>query len=469
MFNYLGSCLTVCPSGYYGATNYTCQLCTNTTPSCVVPVNFTSALAVEDYKYVMYITFNQEVVFSKSIDVLMDIKLVLSRLLATIADYVNSGIPFTFTILPNGTIRAVLSVDMTLLSPKFMVVFNDPNSIVAKNNNGTLQNVINTLSITSVDYYSPDIGSNAGTNTLTLFMAVLLLIFVFLGWLCVPLSFMHSLHTFQLIYLHIYVNYLMPANLYYYLKGLQLTVFSFLPNILAKGLPAGYLNINVPQRIVDLHGDFNFSRNAGSVLFVVLIYLVIGGLISMLSTRIIPNRVWRNLFSGMLQQRILYSAFHEIGFMFFLNVLFFGFMQFKDMTAPVPYEGFNIFVMLLFVIGMLVLPFAFLIKLIKHREDLEPIHDNFEFAYRFHKTEGVSLYFTLIYYFRGILFVVFLTALFSYPLGQLISLMLINLALLIMLLVVRPYKEVSVNVMHVLFELSLLFIEGLMTYGYFNP
>lgn len=62
----------------------------------------------------------------------------------------------------------------------------------------------------------------------------------------------------------------------------------------------------------------------------------------------------------------------------------------------------------------------------------------------------------------------FLTALFEYPLGQLISLMIINLALLVMLLVLRPYKEVSVNVMHILFELSLLFIEGLMTYGYYN-
>lgn len=248
--------------------------------------------------------------FKKSLDQLLDIKLSLTRMLATLADYVNSGIPFEYTVLPNGTIRVALKVDITLVSPKFSIIFTDPSSIISVINNGTLQNVINLLSVLSVDYYPPDTGVNAGTNTLTLFMSVALLIFVFLGWLFVPLSFMHALHTFQLLYLHIYINYIMPANLYYYLKGLQLTMMSFLPNILAKGLPAGYLNVNVPQRIVDLHGDFNFSRNAGSVLFIVLVYLFIGGLISILSTRIIPNRIWRNFFKGMLQQRILYSAFH---------------------------------------------------------------------------------------------------------------------------------------------------------------
>lgn len=40
------------------------------------------------------------------------------------------------------------------------------------------------------------------------------------------------------------------------------------------------------------------------------------------------------------------------------------------MTAPVPYEGFNIFIMLVFVLAMLILPFALIIKLAKHREDL---------------------------------------------------------------------------------------------------
>jgi hypothetical protein len=311
MYNYQGQCVTSCPSGYYGATNYTCQVCTNDVYACRYPVNFTTSFVIEDYNYVMYVTFNQPVVFNKSIDQIMDIKLALSRLLATIADYVNTGIPFTYTVLSNGTIRAVLNIDMTLINPKFLVVFTDPNSVIsAANSNSTLQNVVNYISLNSVDYYSPDVGSAAGTNTLTVFMSIALLIFVFLGWLFVPLSFLHTLHIFQLLYMHIYINYIMPANLYYFLNGLQLTMLRFLPNILAKGLPTGYFNSNVPQRIVDLHGDFNFSRNAGSVILVVIIYVLIGGLVSILSTRVIPNRVWRNLFKGILNQRFLYCSLH---------------------------------------------------------------------------------------------------------------------------------------------------------------
>lgn len=469
-FNFQGQCFTVCPAGYYGATNFTCQGCTPAIPACVLPVNFTTSLTIEDYKYIMYVTFNQPVTFNRSVDQIMNIKLVLSRRrLATIADYVNSGIPFDFTIMPDGTIRAVLKVDLTLLSPKFIVTFTDPNSVLSRTNNGTLQNIISTLSMESVDYYPTAIGSNAGTNTLTVFMSVVLLIFVFLGWFCVPLSFMHTLHTFQLLGLHIYINYFMPANLYYYLRGLQLTFLSFLPNILAKGLPAGYFNINVPQRIIDLHGDYNFSRNAGSVLFVVIVYFLFGGLISILSSRIIPNRIWRNLFKIMLNQRVLYAFFHEVVFMFFLNVLFFAVMQCRDMTVPVPYEGFNLFMMVVLVLAVVAFPTVVLVKLIKNREDLDPIYDNFEFAFRYHKTEGANLYFTLFYYLRGVLFAVFLGALFNYPLGQLLSLMIINVALLVALLVLRPYKEVSVNVMHIVFELTILFVEALMAYGYFNP
>lgn len=241
----------------------------------------------------------------------MDVKLILSRrLVASIADYVNNGIPFIYEILADGTIKIYLSVDMTLVSPKFVVVITDPNAITSKANGGTLQRTIDNIALSSLDYYPPSVGSQAGTNTLSLFMTVVVLIFMFLGWLFVPLSILPILHTFQLIYFHIYIDFIMPANFYYYLKGFYLSTLSFLPNILAKGLPNNYWNINVPQRIIDLHGDFNFSRNAGSILFVVIVYGIIAACVSFGASRVIPNKIWRNMFKGVFNQRFVFCSLH---------------------------------------------------------------------------------------------------------------------------------------------------------------
>jgi hypothetical protein len=186
----------------------------------------------------MYLKFNQRVNITKSLSEIMDVKLVLSRrLVASIADYVNNGIPFTYQILADGTIKIFLNVDMTLVTPKFVVVITDPNAIISATNGGTLQKTVDNLALVTLDYYPPSVGSEAGTNTLSLFMTVVMLIIMFLGWLFVPLSILPILHTFQLIYFHIYINFIMPANLYFYLKGFYYSTLSFLPNILAKGLP----------------------------------------------------------------------------------------------------------------------------------------------------------------------------------------------------------------------------------------
>lgn len=336
----------------------------------------------------MYINFNQNVTLLKPADTIMDIKLSLSRrVLATLADYINSGIPFTYTILANGTIRAVLSVDITLLDPKFVVIFTDPNSVKSIENNGTLQDVVDNISLDSVEYYAPEFGSAAGTNSLSIFLSIVLLIFVALGFTCVPLNFLPFLHTFQLLALHIYVNFMMPANLYYYLNGYQLAFLKFLPNILARGLPDNFQQSNVPQRIVDLHLDFNFSRNAGSFMFLFLVYFIAGGIISFLATRVVPNRIWRNMFHSIQQQRVFYSTFHELGFMFFLTVLFFGFLQFRDMSIDGgPYLGFNAFMTVVCLIGFIAFPFWLFVKLIKNSNQLDQIADNWSFSWRYQKT-----------------------------------------------------------------------------------
>lgn len=108
----------------------------------------------------MYLVFNQNVTISKNLSEIMDIKLVLSRrLFATIADYVNNGIPYTYEIMADGRIKIYLSIDMTLLTPKFVVIVNDPTAITSLLNGGTLQRTTENLYLSSLDYYPPSVGS----------------------------------------------------------------------------------------------------------------------------------------------------------------------------------------------------------------------------------------------------------------------------------------------------------------------
>lgn len=56
------------------------------------------------------------------------------------------------------------------------------------------------------------------------------------------------------------------------------------------------------------------------------------------------------------------------------------------------------------------------------------------------------------------LLVIILVAGLQNPAAQLISMIIINLTMLILLLVFRPFLETSVNIVHIFFELTLLFI-----------
>lgn len=71
--------------------------------------------------------------------------------------------------------------------------------------------------------------------------------------------------------------------------------------------------------------------------------------------------------------------------MFFLNVLFFSFLQFKDYSAPNTFEGFNLFMSLVFMFSCLIFPFFVFYKLIKNRHELETIQENYEFSYHYQK------------------------------------------------------------------------------------
>lgn len=69
-----------------------------------------------------------------------------SRLLADIANIVNSGVGFTAVVLPDGTIKLYLNTGVSLSDVKYSVTFTDPSKIITTSG-ATLQNMQSLISI----------------------------------------------------------------------------------------------------------------------------------------------------------------------------------------------------------------------------------------------------------------------------------------------------------------------------------
>ena len=154
-----------------------------------------------------------------------------------------------------------------------------------------LQSVSNLIDVKTVQVYPPGTTSDsplaiAGT-ILTGFMLV-----VFLAGLVVsPMAGLMSLSVFQQFYLHAYVNYTIPPNLFYFLKNLRWSMLSFLPNLPALGFTSpDYWQNNIPQKIQDLDDTINFCKTAGSVVLYLIVYTVLALLVKLFSTKCMMNQ-----------------------------------------------------------------------------------------------------------------------------------------------------------------------------------
>lgn len=69
--------------------------------------------------------------------------------------------------------------------------------------------------------------------------------------------------------------------------------------------------------------------NAGSFLFVAFLYLGFAIIIKAISSKSNPNRPLRELFQKIYQTRVKWSMVWDIIWLFGLNIMFCGFMQFR--------------------------------------------------------------------------------------------------------------------------------------------
>lgn len=75
---------------------------------------------------------------------------VTRRLLTSLADLINSGVSYTYTILSDGTIKLYLNIPVDLVNPVFTVKFTDPTAILSIDSGVPLQNVDSNFTISKV-------------------------------------------------------------------------------------------------------------------------------------------------------------------------------------------------------------------------------------------------------------------------------------------------------------------------------
>jgi hypothetical protein len=75
------------------------------------------------------------------------------RLLQVIGTLINNGVPYTYEILSNGTIKIYLQINANLINPTFSVSISDPAAVISTATGISLQNVQSLLNIPMIEYY----------------------------------------------------------------------------------------------------------------------------------------------------------------------------------------------------------------------------------------------------------------------------------------------------------------------------
>jgi len=207
-FMYNSQCVSQCPSGYYGASNGSCQKCTSSIESCSQPVTFTTTSTVENYQNVIILTFNQPVKLSGDLNNILNIRLKVSsrRVLQDLADLINTGIPFTYTVLPDGSYKIVLQLNTTLTNPTFEFSFSSP-SAVQSLTGSPLQSVSSSIAVPTVQVYPPGTTTDSPLSIAGTILSGTMLVVFLAGLIVSPMAGLMSLSVFQQFYLHAYVNY----------------------------------------------------------------------------------------------------------------------------------------------------------------------------------------------------------------------------------------------------------------------
>jgi len=105
---------------------------------------------------------------------------------------VNNGLSYTATVMADGTIRIVLSPEVSLTNPSFTVTINDPNRITTSSG-ATLASLEAQVTDVILNSYPPGSTSDAPMVVAGTVLSILMLIVVGAIFLCSAVPIYHSL------------------------------------------------------------------------------------------------------------------------------------------------------------------------------------------------------------------------------------------------------------------------------------
>ena len=108
------------------------------------------------------------------------------------ANMVNNGLSYTAEVMADGTIRIVLSPEISLSNPSFTVSINNPNQITTASGS-TLSSLEATVTDIVLNAYPPGTTSDAPMVVAGTVLAIFMLLIVAAIFICSPVPAYHSL------------------------------------------------------------------------------------------------------------------------------------------------------------------------------------------------------------------------------------------------------------------------------------
>jgi hypothetical protein len=138
-------------------------------------------------------------------------------------------------------------------------------------------------------------------------------------------------------------------------------VLGFVVNWFKGYFPGKAVYYDTPQKIVDVFVDYVFLRNVGQIFVLIVILGSLWFVFLLLENkRIVSHKIWHKFLEEVSQKRYQLMVVNDVITLFYLPILYFGFLQLQHLFGEGIY-GFNVFATLLFVIAALAMPFVWLL------------------------------------------------------------------------------------------------------------
>lgn len=108
------------------------------------------------------------------------------------SNMINNGLPYTATVMADGTIKLVLDPSISITNPTFTVTINDPSKITTSSG-GTLSSLEAIVNDIVLNYYPPGTTSDGPLVVAGTVLSILMLLVLAAVVLCSPVPVYHSL------------------------------------------------------------------------------------------------------------------------------------------------------------------------------------------------------------------------------------------------------------------------------------